>query len=255
MTMNSTSNSSKKVLFDRLPETREEKLLVLELLKRQERESGSIWQSRFLSLDADTAWDFALRCKTWNEAAGEVQYLPEKEYLREITVAWVNALQTGEPLVIEKCRRMVVSWLLRILEMWRMGVSRFDHVLCGIDYEAAASHCWRYSQVYGELKRENPFWKLPEPKIIRAKGDKFLDSFGFPNGSLTVTHNQEGGGLQGEGKGAITFEELSRYRYPASIWAQGKILTSGAAGGKRGALIAVTNAGMNDEWQAIKKWQ
>lgn len=213
--------------------------------------TGPIWPSPYDVFAPDVAWDFVRLLRTWNEAEQSIMPMPSKAYLETITHVWVESLLRGEPLVIEKCRRMVVSWLLRGLELWAMGVKRMDITLCGIDLPAAASHCWRYLHLYETLRQDNPGWKLRNPNVIRERGERYLESFRLANGSHAVIHNQLGGGLVGEGRSLVVLEELSRYRNPAHIWAQSKILTQGS-GTQRGAVVAVTNASMNEEWKQIK---
>lgn len=210
-----------------------------------------IWKSPCNEFTADSAWAFIQRLKTWNEAESAVQSFPDKAYLQTLANLWFETVSDGNVLVVEKCRRMLISWLFRGLELWLMGVRRTDHVLCGLDLPAAASHCWRYLLLYNQLRKDCPEWKLPAARIITLKGPRLIEDFSLPNGSRTRIHNQMGGGLQGEGFGLVTMEELSRYRSPASIWSQGKIVTQGS-GGSRGAVIAVTNAAMNEEWKRIK---
>ena len=103
-----------------------------------------LWPRRFRRATDRTAYEFLLELRTWNEAEGAIQPFPDREYLWEYVREWWNAWSVGRTLCVEKCRRMVISWAARGLELFVMGLSRIDGLIGGEDYEASAKHCWLY---------------------------------------------------------------------------------------------------------------
>jgi hypothetical protein len=211
-----------------------------------------LWPAPLNESTPEAAWQFVQELRTWNEAEGAVQPFPEKPYLRELACEWVNCRHQGRPLIVEKCRRMVVSWLFRALELHAMGLGRTDLQIAGIDYEAAAKHVWRLRHLYEDLRSRRPEWNLPASHSLKAKGERQLEQFDLANGSLCTMLNQESSSIQGEGVSIVCLEELSRYRYPASMWAQARIVTKGSPGSLGGFVVAVCNAYPNEEWTRIK---
>lgn len=235
-------------------------VVLRELQEQAERTAAQgknqgLWPSRLCERSPESAWAFIREIRTWNEAETEIQNFPDLEYLRYLTTLWVKHKEIGEPIIIEKCRRMVVSWLLRGLELWSMGISREDHVIVGLTREAAAKHVWRIKHFYDDLRTRNPSWGLEpiDKNVIREKGPRALASIQLPNQSQVVLLNQEGGSFPGEGYSVITCEELSRYDYVAETWAQCKIVSKASAGKVGGFVVAVTNAWPDQDWKDIKK--
>jgi hypothetical protein len=214
---------------------------------------GCLWPAPFNQPSAETAYKFLLSLRTWNEAASEVQPMPDRDYLREYAREWWEAFQQGKPLCTEKCRRMVISWAARGLELYVMGLGRCDCILVGEDLEAAAKHVWRLEFLYEDLKKRNPNWGLPPHSKLRYEGDRKLKMFGLANGSTCNYANGQSSGLQGDGTAIITMEEAAIYRYLAAMLAQAKIITQGAAGARKGFINMITNAAVEEEWQKIKR--
>ena len=82
------------------------------------------WPEPFAHPTPEAAWSFIRELRTWNEAEGAIQPFPDKRYLKELAREWIECRATARPFVVEKCRRMVVSWLFRALELHAMGLAR-----------------------------------------------------------------------------------------------------------------------------------
>jgi len=211
--------------------------------------SQTIWPSEFATDSADCATAFVLAQRTWNEAEGQIQPMPDKSYIREYCREWWTCRSLGQTLITEKCRRMVISWVARSLELWAMGLKRTDCILVGEDLEQAAKHVWRLEFLYGQLsKRLN----LPPSSVLRYEGDRKLKQFNLANGSQTTYANGQEAGLQGDGTAIITMEEFGIYRYAKSMLAQAQIITQGSAGSTGGFVNIITNSSTHPEWQEIK---
>lgn len=202
---------------------------------------------------AEAAWQFVLALRTWNEAEQESQFFPEKEFLEEYVHEWHSCYKVGRTLIMEKCRRMVISWCARALELHQMGLSRCDQLLVGEDLEAAAKHVWRLKHLYTDLQQRRPEWKLPNHSELKYEGERRLKMFGLPNGSACHYANGQAGGIQGDGYRIITLEEFGIYRYAATMLAQAKIVTQGSATSSGGFVNIITNASTNQEWQKVKR--
>lgn len=211
----------------------------------------SLWPDEFEDT-AEGAYRFVLAQYTWNEAEGEVQRMPDKEFLEEYTHEWHGCLKAGQLCATEKCRRMIISWTARSLELHQMGHRRTDCILAGEDFEAAAKHVWRLKFLYNGLQERYPKWNLPKHIELKYEGDRKLKAFGLPNGSLTTYANGQANGLQGDGVKIITMEEFGLYRYAASMLAQAKIITKGSAKATGGFVNIITNTSLNYDWQKVK---
>jgi hypothetical protein len=228
----------------------------LEAFRRKAQESKAnrpLWPDAYAEDTPQAAWDFVKAQWTWNEAEGEEQPFPESDYLEEYAHEWHRCFKTGRMLVTEKCRRMVVSWLARSLELHQMGLGRCDQILVGEDLESAAKHVWRLKFLYEGMRKRNPKWDLPAHVELKYEGDRKLKSFGLANGSVCNYANGQATGLQGDGTRIITMEEFGIYRYAASILAQAKIITQGSAGHQGGFVNLITNASPSEEWQNVKR--
>lgn len=195
------------------------------------------------------------RLLTYNEADQSIELIPRKDYIEWLIYNWHDSYINKTPTVWEKSRRMIVSWLFRGCELWAMGLRRGNAIVCDQDYDQSAKHCWRYHHYMVEMKRRFEDMRHVNYSTKNARGEVAAykcDAVLLPNGSIMSNANQDGKALQGEGKSIISLEELSRYKHPASIWAQAKILTQGKAGSRGGFINAITNASPNDEWRSIK---
>lgn len=202
---------------------------------------------------AEGGFRFLLNLYTWNEAEGQTQAFPNKAFLEEYAYEWHEGLTLGRTLVTEKCRRMVISWCARGLELHQMGMKRTDCILVGEDFEAASKHVWRLKFLYEGLQERNKGWNLPKSSDLKYEGEKKLKNFSLPNGSSCNYANGQAGGLQGDGVRIITMEEFGMYRYASSMLAQAKIITQGSAGSPGGFVNVITNASSNPQWQLVKR--
>lgn len=212
-----------------------------------------LWPTRFCDPTFDCAWAFIRELRTWNEAAGLVQPFPDREYLQALTALWIEQRALADPLFVEKCRRMLVSWLFRALELWALGCERTDEMLVGETYGSASKHVWRLKHLYEDLRARNDGWKLPESDSLAYEGERALTQFSLPNGSMAMAINGQSKALQGEGVSIITLEEFATYRHGKSMLAQAQIITQGAAKGRNGFVVAVTNSSASGQWQEVKK--
>lgn len=226
---------------------------VVEKVQARQVTHTSLWPEQYLREDGETAYSFIRECRTWNEATSETEFIPDLPHVEAYCHEWVECKNAGRTLVTEKCRRMVVSWTARALELWAMGVKRTDCILVGEDLEAAAKHVWRLEHIYLTLQKDHPDWLLPKHTHIRYEGERKLSSFGLANGSVCNYANGQSHSIQGEGTGIITMEEFCTYRYAPPMLAQAKIVTQAQAGRIGGFVNVITNASPADGWQEVKK--
>ncbi|MBX3117859.1 MAG: hypothetical protein KF784_02255 [Fimbriimonadaceae bacterium] len=211
-----------------------------------------LWPEPYCEPCFESAWGFLCELQTWNEAAGEEQDFPQFDYLREFAREWWDACEAGRMLVVEKSRRMVVTWADRGLTLYRLGLRRTDWLLAGEDFEKAAAHVWRLRHYYENLQRRRPEWGLPDCFSLRYEGSRYLKQFGLTNGSICKAINSDPEGVRGDGVAGVTFEEASSYRELCSMVAQAKIITRNAAGQRNGFVCLIANASLSPDWQTVK---
>lgn len=214
-------------------------------------QSKTLWPEEYSQPHARSAWRFICQLRTWNEAESETQPFPHKAYLRRIVREWVRCYRKGRPLIIEKSRRLVTSWVLRALELWVMGLKRSEGVIVHRTYPDASEHVWRIYHLYEDL-RMRVDWDLQPASSYGSALDKKLDSVILPNGSKCECHFEKPEGLQGSGYAFVTCEEIAIYRRPSAIWAQAKFVTQSSANSVNGLVVCVTNASSNADWHEIK---
>jgi hypothetical protein len=198
-----------------------------------------LWPAPYNEDTAEAAWAFLLQCRSYLETEGQVRPIPPAEFLKAYVYLWheVKANPVNNMLFTQKCRRMMISWCARALELHQMGLGRCDQYLVGEDLEAASKHVWRLKHLYTDLQKRFPEWKLPDHKELRYEGERKLKMFGLPNGSVCNYGNGEAGSFQGEGCQLITMEEPALYSYLADMVAQAKILTMGPSQSRTGTLV------------------
>ena len=193
-------------------------------------------------------------CWTYNEADGPIDLIPDNEYVKRICYEWWECRRTGRTLIIEKSRRLVVSWILRGLELWALGVKRGKHVIVGLTYGKAAEHVWRIWHLWEQLCTHLRWHDADSAEHRGGNPDgQRLDEVMLPNGSLISKINQEGDSFQGSGYSGVTHEEFSLFLHPAVMYSQSRLVTQGVAGSVGGFVVLVTNSAFNVEWQERKE--
>jgi len=215
------------------------------------RESFCLWPEEFSCLSAESAYKFVQLCRTWDEAGQMVRPFPDKEYLRELAREWVLCRLEGRPLIIEKSRRLVVSWFLRALELYDLGLRRGNGLITHTKRDDAAGHVWRIWFLYDDLRRRYPAWKLRECRSWGNEVSQTLDKLVLPNQSSVSQYFEKPSGLQGSGFSWVTLEELAIYGQPAGMYDQASRLVQSAPGMVNGLITVVTNVEFSDGYEMV----
>jgi len=226
----------------------DDELLELEALEGLTNQS--IWKAPYNEDTPAACYLFVTQCCwTYNEADGPIELIPDKEYVKALCYEWWECRKAGKTLIIEKSRRLIVSWILRGLELWALGIKRGKHVIVGLNYPKAAEHVWRIWFMWEQLCKRKQ-WHKPDDAIHRGgnpDGQK-LDEVVLPNGSMISKINQSADSFQGSGYSGVTHEEFSLYDYPAAMFSQSRFVTQGVPGQIGGFVVIVTNSAPNQEW-------
>lgn len=219
-----------------------------------------LWPERYQELTVECAYRFLTECCfTDDEETGEIALIPALPFVKTVCEAFIYTRATGKPLIIEKSRRLLVSWIIRGLRLWTMGLRRESGVVCGLTYPKAAEHVWRIAWLYQQLADRKPSFKLQRLKEgDNTKGGSMLgkkiDTVILPNGSIATKLNQEGESFQGSGYSWVDMEEASLYTDFAGMWGQADTVTSGRADVVGGHICLITNAnGANESWKQRKQ--
>ncbi len=194
------------------------------------------------------------RCITWDDETKAESVIPNLPHVSCIAYNWWRTRKEGTPLVIEKSRRLIVSWLLRGCELWSMGLSKETRCLAGLTYPKAAEHVWRIAFMYRKMLE-----RFPEHKLLpcEVRGGNFLamqtETVILPNGSICFGLNQAKDTFQGSGYSGITMEELSLFDSPTAFFGQARTITKGRADAVGGHVVAVTNASPSEDWRSLKE--
>jgi hypothetical protein len=223
-------------------------------VRRRKALRPHLWPDKYLTDSPETLTRFLFaEVWTWNEADKCVAKMPTKDYLEGFAHLWWESRRTGEQLVIEKSRRMIVSWAERGMMVWSMGLQREDRLVAGQTFDDAANFVWRCWFIYDQILMRRPSWQLKPPQYFGSFENNRLTSLVLPNRARVTVVNQEKGKIQGSGYAGVHAEELALFRRPDQFLAQAALVTQGAVGGVGGHTVAITNADANEHWQRIKR--
>lgn len=187
---------------------------------------------------------------TLNDAEKQIQQLPPLPHLEAFADAWWENRSRGATFIVEKSRRIVISWCDRACMCWAMGLARERRIIAGITKEKAGLHVDRLAFVYEQIRKRNPDWGLP---LARAYAERDITGLLIlPNGSRCEKIEQDHTKLQGEGYAGVHIEELPLFRRPDKMIAQAKIICQGSASATGGHVVAIANAHPNPFWQELK---
>jgi hypothetical protein len=213
------------------------------------------WPAPYDTDTPEATYAFISLLRTWNEANSQVDFFfGKKDYFKDLATEWRTCRNSGQRMVIEKCRRMGISYQLGALELHDLGLKRQNHLITHLTNDDAGRELWRIWQMYTDLAERFPMWKLPPLKTYGSEAAQLLDQLIFGNGSVVDKHFENPKGLRGHGYTMMRIEELGHMQYPDALWAQANVLTMGEAGTSSGSFVcAVSNASPNQLWQAIKR--
>ena len=209
--------------------------------------SPCLWPKSMSQVHARAAMAFIRCCRTWDEIAQEESHLPERSYIRAYVRRWVKAFRKRRPLVVEKSRRIIISWVSRCLELWVYGLNRANGLLVGKTHLRSSEHLWRIWFIYNRLRRDYPDWHLPKATKLGNDAMQQLDEIALPNGSRISKHYDGPTGIQGTGFTIVVIEELSQFQDASSMWAQAQMVAQGG-----GFVCSISNASFSDSWRAVK---
>jgi hypothetical protein len=214
---------------------------------------GPVWPAPYDQETEETAFRWLTECWwTLDEAARRTELVPQKEFIRRFVHEWFTCFSSRQPMVVEKSRRMVISWAARGLETWVCGLKRSEWLIVDQTHTNAAEHLWRCHFSLEQLRQRRPELKIPQHVTRGAVIAKEPTHVILPNGSILTQVHQDAGTSQGKGKTGITLEEVSRYHSPTAFWNQAVLVTQGPPGELGGWLCGIANAHPDPDWRAIK---
>jgi hypothetical protein len=213
-----------------------------------------LWPAPYSQDNPDALIAFLTECCwTNNEADRKVDLIPKMQYIEQVARHWHACRTTSRALIIEKSRRMLLSWVLRACELWSLGLKTEKGLIAGLDFSKSEEHVWRIWWLYEQLRYQRPDFNLPRSQPREGNvGAQQLGQVLLPNGSLVEALNQDGLNFQGSGFGWVTMEEFSHYRNCDYMFAQAIRVTQGKADSPGGHVVVVTNSSPNKAWHALK---
>jgi hypothetical protein len=216
-------------------------------------EKSCLWPPPYDTDSPRAAYEFLTECWwTDNEANQQTELIPAKPFVREFVAEWHGAFSKRQPFLIEKVRRMTISWICRGLETWTMGLRRGSWLIIDQNHANASEHLWRIDHSLNQLYERRPNLKLRHHAVRGAVLIKQPTHVLLANGSQISQAHQDAGAAQGKGKTGVTLEEVSKYAAPSAFWGQALIVTQGKGGTPGGWVCGIANASPNPDWRAIK---
>lgn len=216
--------------------------------------SKPLWPAPYDQDTAEAAFKFVTECCwTLNEANGMVEAIPPHDYIRNVVREWHSCRLQGRPLIVEKSRRLIMSWVFRGLGLWRSGLRMEKGIITGLNYPKAAEHVWRVWWLHNELVKRRPEFGL-KPAVPRGGNvaAQELEQVMLPNGSLIESLNQEGASFQGSGYSWVDMEEFSLYKHCDYMYAQALRVTEGKPGHVGGLVSIITNSSPSKAFHELK---
>lgn len=226
--------------------------------RRSKGERRTLWPAPYDQPTFDSRMAFLLDC-IWTllETEGEPEQIPDKEYIAWLVWHWGETRERGEPFVIWKPRRMIVSWVCRALELHDLGIFSGEHWLADENYKKSQQQVWRYSFLYDQMVRHLPHWGLPPliPGVntFGSAEQKQLDAVVLPNGSIFRAINSDPQALYGPGVRSITLEEPHTYAKLSDMLSQARMITQGRVGHRDGHVCLIGNSAPNSGWISLLK--
>lgn len=222
--------------------------------KKKVGDDTCLWPAPYNTFTVEAATAFVLNCRTWNEANQSVEKIPDMPYIRLCVALWFKCFETGRMFLMEKCRRMVLTWVMCALDLWIMGLKRSEGAIVGTKYDKSTGFVWRLQFMYRDLQKRYPEWRLGKDESIRFKGVKKLGQVSLPNGSVCFAWNQDPETFRSDGLTFCHLEELSTWKDCNSAVAQAQIVTKGKPGERGGFVYAINNASPNFAWKELKRF-
>ena len=146
---------------------------------------------------------------TWHDQARKYLRIDEEKYISWYVWHWHDTRMKGEPLIVEKARRMLVTWITRALELHDLGVQKGGLLIAGQDYGDASGFVNRIHVLYEQLRLHHESWGLRQAETWGPSGREKIEVLALPNGSLVEAINQEPESFRGQGITMVSCEELS----------------------------------------------
>jgi hypothetical protein len=221
----------------------------------QSKRGHSLWPEPYCHDSLGSLKAFVLECcRTFDDETTQVEKVPDYPHVHLFIEAWYHSRQTGGILIVEKSRRLMVSWLATHCELWAMGLKIETRKLVGLTFPKSAEHVWRIAFTYRTLREEFKEWGLEN--CTTRDGNylaKDIKVTILPNGSQMIAVNQESDTLQGSGATGVRLEEASLYKLPSQMIGQARTVTKGRADVKGGHVVVITNSDPNPDWKEAKR--
>lgn len=223
------------------------------LMENTRPTSGPLWPDEYREQSAEAAYHWLTECWVTDNEADQLQELvPSKSFVREFSREWFESFRDRRPMIVEKSRRLMVSWICMGLETWQLGLSRGSSMIIDQTEDNAKEHLWRAHFALSELEQRRPDMKLSGHEF-RGSGLMYqISHLVLPNGSVMTVGHQNAGAAQGKGKTIIRLEEISKYRNPSAFWGQALIVTQGKGDGAGGWVYGIANSSPHEDWRNIK---
>lgn len=209
----------------------------------QAREHKCIWHEKYSTDTWETAFRFITECVyTKDDADPEapVKLIPPKPYIAWLVYEWWKSKSEGVPILIEKSRRMIVSWLLAGLDVWDAGLRGGAFYVASQKYEDAAKLVWRRYFIYQELRKRFRNWNLPKATRSVWGSPYQIRKLLIEGAIFQPLTGSDPDSFRQEGATRVTLDEFAFYDQPEACFSSAKIMTTAPPPKVGGHLVGVT---------------
>lgn len=133
----------------------------------------TLWPSPYDEDTGEAAFRFITECWwTLNEADQKIDLVPAKPYVEALCHEWHGAFARRQAMLIEKSRRLTVSWICRGLETWQMGLAKGETHIVDQTHENSAEHLWRIHYCPRAITRKAAGVSASQARGARLAGGK-----------------------------------------------------------------------------------
>lgn len=200
----------------------------------KEKRGDCLWPSPYGSDLEESAYQFLIDCcwtkdDTIKPPSNPIRLIPDKEYIRFLVHEWWETRAIGRPLVWEKCRRMIMSWILRGLDLWEAGLRQGTFYVACQKYEKSAEMIWRDLHLFRILREKKPDWYLDPPTFRSWAGPNCIAELILPNGSrFSPLTGEDPDSFRQEGATRVTCEEVAFWPRPNDAWSSAIVMCQAA---------------------------
>ena len=230
-------------------------------LATQAVDSNAVHKCLWTPEYSEDTWQCAYRfvtecCWTKDDAnvASPIQLIPAKSYIAWMVYEWWLSRKTGEPILLEKSRRMIATWLFAALDVWDAGLRGGVYCVAAQKYQNSAKLIYRRYFIYQQLRRRRPSWGLPSATKYHSGGPDQLKKLIIGGAIFEPLTGEDPDSFRQEGVTRVILDEFAFFPYPEKCFSNARVMVTpppGVAIG--GQVLGITTVNVTPSYLRMVK--